>query len=167
MEITRRLQRAWSCFQRYDIYIYDRPGVCLRLKVRMLKADEMETLLYGCVTWSPNKPDYDRLRRVHHCILLRCLRWRKQKRDDHACCTPTRLPRQTPSTLRRRCGDRGYCLAGFVTLMGEGRLPRRVMFGELVGDTSYSERQEKARMVRLEEDKTELGMKFEGWRKAA
>ena len=54
-----------------------------------------------------------------------------------------------------------------MTLMGEGRLPRRVMFGELVGDTSYSERQEKARMVRLEEDKTELGMKFEGWRKAA
>ena len=38
--------------------IYDRPGVRLRLKVRLLKAEVIETLLYGCMTWSPNKPDY-------------------------------------------------------------------------------------------------------------
>ena len=27
IEITRRLQRAWTCFQRYKMEIYDRPGV--------------------------------------------------------------------------------------------------------------------------------------------
>ena len=37
IEITRRLQRAWACFQRYEMEIYDRPGVRLRLKVRLLK----------------------------------------------------------------------------------------------------------------------------------
>ena len=63
--------------------LYDRPGVRLRLKVRLLKAEVVETLLYGCMTWSPNKPDYDRLRRVHHSMLLRCLGWRDRKRDDH------------------------------------------------------------------------------------
>ena len=57
--------------------IYDRPSVRLRLKVWMLKAEVLETLLYGCVTWSPSKADYDRLRKVHHQMLLRCLRWRK------------------------------------------------------------------------------------------
>ena len=41
----------------------------LRVKVRLLKAEVVETLLYGCMTWSPNKPDYDRLRRVHHSML--------------------------------------------------------------------------------------------------
>ena len=46
--------------------IHDRPGVRLRLKVRLLKAEVVETLLHGCMTWSPNKPDCDRLRRVHH-----------------------------------------------------------------------------------------------------
>ena len=56
--------------------IYNRPGVRLRLKVRLLKAEAVETLLYGCMTWSPKKPDYDRLRR-------RCLGWWKRKRDDH------------------------------------------------------------------------------------
>ena len=71
--ITRRLQRAWACFQGYKMEIYDRPGVRLRLKVRLLSAVVMETLLYGCMTWSPNKPDYDRLRRVHHSVLLGCL----------------------------------------------------------------------------------------------
>ena len=84
IEITRRLQRAWACFQRYKMEIYDRPGVRLRLKVRLLKAEVVETLhYYGCMTWSPNKPDDDSLRRVHHSMLLRCLGWRKRKRDRH------------------------------------------------------------------------------------
>ena len=73
---TRRLQRAWACFQRYKMEIYDRPGVRLRLKVRLLKVEVVETPLYGRMTWSPKKPDYDRLRRVHHCMLLRCFGWR-------------------------------------------------------------------------------------------
>ena len=94
VEITRRLQRAWACFQRYKMEIYDRPGVRLRLKVRFLKCEMVETLLYGCMTWSPKKPDYDRPRRVHHSMLLRCLGWRKRKRDDH-----------TLAIVRRRCQD--------------------------------------------------------------
>ena len=35
IEITRRLQRAWACFQQYNMEIYYRPGVRLRLKVRL------------------------------------------------------------------------------------------------------------------------------------
>ena len=63
--------------------IDDRLGVRLRLKARLLKAEVIETLLYGCMTWSPNKPDYDRLRQVDHFMLPQCLGWRKRKRDDH------------------------------------------------------------------------------------
>ena len=63
--------------------LYNRPGVRLQLKVRLLKTEVVETLLYGCMTWSPKKPDYDRLRRVQHSMLLRCLGWRKRKLDDH------------------------------------------------------------------------------------
>ena len=43
--ITRRLQRAWACFQRYKMEIEDRPGVRLRLQVRLLKAEVVGTLL--------------------------------------------------------------------------------------------------------------------------
>ena len=55
VEVTCRIQRAWACSRRYKIEIYDRPSVCLHLKMRMLKPDVMETLLYGCITWSPIK----------------------------------------------------------------------------------------------------------------
>ena len=54
IEITRRLQRAWAYFHRYKMEIYYRPCVRLRLKVRLLKAEVVETLLYRCMTWSPN-----------------------------------------------------------------------------------------------------------------
>ena len=140
IEITRRLQRAWACFQRYKMEIYDRPGVRLRLKVRLLKAEVVETLLYGCMTWSPNKPDYDRLQRIHHSMLLRCLGWRKRKRDDHTLSYTDALAKH---------------------------LPQRVMFGELVGGKVYSGGQEKDWMAHLKEDMSVLGMRFEGWRKAA
>ena len=50
VEIARRLQRAWACIQRYKMEIHDRPGVRLRLKVRLLKAEVGETLVYGCMT---------------------------------------------------------------------------------------------------------------------
>ena len=46
VEITRRLERAWTSFQRCKIEIYDRPGVHLRRKVRMMKAEVIETLAH-------------------------------------------------------------------------------------------------------------------------
>ena len=82
-EVTHLIQRAWACFGRYIMETYDRPSVCLRLKVRMLKPEVLNTLRYGCITWSPSKADYGRLRKAHHQILLRCLGWRKRKREDH------------------------------------------------------------------------------------
>ena len=65
VETMRRLQRAWACFQRYKVEIFDIPGVRLLVKMPFLKAEVVEALLYGCMAWSTNKTDYDRLRRVH------------------------------------------------------------------------------------------------------
>ena len=73
-------------FRRYiKMEVCDRPGVRIRLKVRMLKADGkvMETLLYGRVKWSPSKADHDRLRKVHNQMLLRCFSWQTRTREDH------------------------------------------------------------------------------------
>ena len=139
----------------------------MRLKVRMLKAEVIETLLYGCVTWSPNKPDYDRLRQVHHSMLLRCLGCRKQKREDHTLSYANALAKTNSESIEATVRRRRILFAGFVARMREERLPQRVMFGELVGGKGYSGGQEKDWTVRLEEDMKEFGMKFEGWRKAS
>ena len=74
--------------------INDHPGVRLRLNERLLKAEVLEMMLYGCITWSPKPADYVSLRKVHHSMLLRCLGRRKRKREDH-----------TLSYARRACRD--------------------------------------------------------------
>ena len=58
VEITLQIQRAWACFGPYKMEIYHRPSVRLSVKVQMLKAEAMETLLYGCVTRSLSKAKY-------------------------------------------------------------------------------------------------------------
>ena len=51
--------------------------------------------------------------------------------------------------------------------MGEERLPKRVMFGEMVGGKGYTGGQEWDRMRYLEEDLEEFGIKLESWREVA
>ena len=133
IEITRRLLRAWVCFQRCNTEIYDCPSVRLRLKVRLLKVEVIETLLYGCTTWSPNKPDYDRLRRVHHSMLLRCLGWRKRKRDEHTLSYADALAKTASESMGAIVRKRRILFAGFIARMEEGRLPQRVVFRGLLG----------------------------------
>ena len=152
IEIMRRLQRAWACFQQYKMEIYDRPGVRLRLKVWLLKAEVIETLLYGCMTWSPKKPEYDRLRRVHHSTLLRCLGWRKRKRDDHPLSYADAFAKTASESIEAIVRKRRPLFAGFVARMGEERLRQRVVFRELVGGRGYSWGQEKDWLVHLKED---------------
>ena len=84
IEISRRLQRAWACFQRYKMEIYDRPGVRLRLKVRLLNAEVVETLLYGCMTWFTAPCSSGALDGGNGSATTTPYR------------TPTRLPRQLP-----------------------------------------------------------------------
>ena len=94
IEITRRLQRTWACFQWYKMKIYNRPGVRLRLKVRLTKAEVVETLFHDCMTWSPKKCDYDRLRRVHRSISSNALDNGNGSAATTPYLTPTFLPRQ-------------------------------------------------------------------------
>ena len=49
-EINSRSKLAWVCFKRYARELFDRPGAPFHLKTRLLKAEAMEALLYGCVT---------------------------------------------------------------------------------------------------------------------
>ena len=69
IEVDRRIRNAWCSFRKYTLEVYDRPSAPLELKLRMLRAEALETILYGCVTWSPRACHYDTLRRAHHRFL--------------------------------------------------------------------------------------------------
>ena len=103
--------------------------------------------------WSPNKPDYDRLRRIHDSMLLGCLGWRKRKRDDHTLSYAYALAKTSSESIDR--GDSAQTediVCGIRSTYGGKRLPQRVMFGELVGGKGYSGGQGKDRLVHLKED---------------
>ena len=78
-------------------------------------------------------PDYDRLQRIHHSMLLLCLGWRKPKRDDHTLLYADALAKTASESIEAIVRKRRILFARFVARMGEERLPQRVMFGELVG----------------------------------
>ena len=90
---------------------------------------------YGCVRWSPNKPDYDRLPQVHH--LLHAPPMPRLVETEASAMTtpsrtPTRLPRKPPSesmeaTAVRKWRIKNICGIRPVARMGEERLPRRVI----------------------------------------
>ena len=42
----------WACFERFGQELYDRKTAPISLKVPMLKAEVIEVLMYGCVTWT-------------------------------------------------------------------------------------------------------------------
>ena len=71
IEVDRRIHNAWCSFWKYTLELYDRPSAPLELKIRMLRAEVLETMLSGCVTWSPRACHYDTLRRAHHRFLTR------------------------------------------------------------------------------------------------
>ena len=52
--------------KKYAVQLYDRPTVPLDLKARMTKAEAVEALLYGSVTWTLPQEHYKKLRTVHH-----------------------------------------------------------------------------------------------------
>ena len=100
-------------------------------------------MLYGCVTWSPRACHYDALRRAHHSFLTRCIGWRKHNRTDHPISYLDTLVKTGSESIEAILRKRRILFAGFVARMEDTRLPKCVMFGELVGGAGSAGGQEK------------------------
>ena len=46
IEVDRRIRNAWCSFRKYALEMYDRPSAPLELKIRILRAEVLETMLY-------------------------------------------------------------------------------------------------------------------------
>ena len=161
IEVDRRVRNAWCSFRKYTLELYDRPSAPLELKIRMPRAEVLETMLYGCVTWSPRACHYETLRRAHHRSLTRCIGWRKHNRADHPISYLDTLI-MTGSERRRR-----ILLAKFVARMEDTRLPKCVMFGEIVGGADFVGGQEKEWMGCFLDDPRAFGINADQWTTAA
>ena len=111
IEVDWRIRNAWCSFRKYSLELHDRPSP-LELKIRLLKAEVLESMLYGCITWSPRLCHYDALRRSHHSFLTRCIGWRKHKHTDRPNSYVEALLKRGARALRRHCVRDGSCSRG-------------------------------------------------------
>ena len=133
VEIARRTRACWMRIRRYSRELYGQPKVALSLKARMVKAEAIEALLYGCSTWTLRQEHYAKLRTVHHRVLLRII-GAQRKRPDHRMTSYNRALEITPCESIETTLRRGRLLwAGTLLQMSGGRLPKRIIFGNLQG----------------------------------
>ena len=90
-----------------------------------------------------NVNHYDTLRRTHHSFLTRCIGCRKHNRTDHPISYLDTLVKTGSESIEAILRKRRILFAGFVAYMEDTRLPKCVMFGELVGGAEFSGVQEK------------------------
>ena len=102
------------------------------LKLRMLKAEVIETLLNGCVTLNPGKEHFAELRTAHHRFLPRIVSFKRRRPTDHLM-SYAKAPKKAQcesveTTIRTRC----LLFAGAKRTYTE-RLARRLKFGTIAG----------------------------------
>ena len=133
IEVDGCIRNAWCSFRKYTLELYDRPSAPLEHKMWMLRVEVLETMMYGCVTWSRCACHHDTLRQVHHRFLTRRISWGKHNRPDHPISYLDTLIETRSESIEATLRRRRILSAGFVARMEDTRLPKCVMFGELVG----------------------------------
>ena len=133
----------------------------------MLRAEVHETMLYGCVTWSPRACHSDTLRRAHHRFLNRCIGWRKHNRADHPISYLDTLLKTGSESIEATLRRRRILFAGFLARTEDTRLPKCVMFGEMLGGAGYVGGQEKEWMGCFLDDLRAFGINADQWTTAA
>ena len=133
VEIARRTRACWMRIRRNLRELYDQPKVALSLMIRMAKAGAIEALLYGCSTWTLRQEHYAKLLTVHHRVLLRII-GAQRKRPDHRMTSYNRALEITGwESIETMLRTRRLLWAGTLLQTSGGRLPKRIVFGNLEG----------------------------------
>ena len=137
------------------------------LKIWMLRAEVIEAMLYGCVTWSTRACHYDTLRRAHHRFVTHCIGWRKHNRADHSISYLDTVIKTGSESIEATLRRRRILFSVFVARMEDTRLPKCVMFGELVGGAGCVGGQENEWMGSFLDDLRAFGINVDQWTTAA
>ena len=132
-EINHRSRAAWACIGRFSRELFDRPRASWRHKVRLLKAEAMEALLYGRMMWAPRRDHYRLLRRTHHRLLVRVVRNRRERvtyRQFSYAQAPKKTGCRSEEATIQQCR---LLFAGAIARHPAGRLLKWLMNGKLVG----------------------------------
>ena len=132
-EISNRRRAAWACIRRFSRELFDRLRAPWRLKVRLLRAEAMEALLYGCMTWAPRRDHYRLQRTTHHRLLLRVIGYRRERGTYRQLSYAQALKKTGCQSVEATIRQRRLLFVGTMARQPAGRLPKRLMDGKLVG----------------------------------
>ena len=131
-EIDRRIRAGWMSFKRYKRELYDRlKASLLPLKVRMVRSEVVEALLNACATWTPLKGHYTKLRTTHDRMLLRILGAWCRSPNKRILSYKDALQQTECESIETSMRTRRLLWSGALLRMGDHRLPKMVMSGEL------------------------------------
>ena len=102
-------------------------------KVRLLKTEVMETLLYGCVTWVLGLGHFAKLRTANHNVLLRSIGFQRRQRTDHRMSYAKAPKKAQCESVETTFHKRRLLFAGAVQRTTNEQLAHRVMFGTMAG----------------------------------
>ena len=133
VEIARRTSACWIRIRRHLRELYDQPKVALSLKIRIVKAGAIEALPYECSTWTLRQEHCAKLRTGHHRVLLRII-GTQRKTPDHRMTSYNRALEITRcESIETTLRTRRLLWSGTLIRMSGGRLPKRIVFGNLEG----------------------------------
>ena len=133
VEIARRTRACWMRIRRYSRELYDQPKVALSLKTQTVKVEAIEALIYGCSTWTLRQEHYAKLRTVHHRVLLRIIGAQRKRPDHWMTSYNPALEITGCESIETTLRTRRLLWVGTLIRMSGGRLPERIVFGNLEG----------------------------------
>ena len=86
-----------------------------------------------CMTWAPSRDLYRLLRRTHHRLLLRVIGYRRERGTYRQLSYAQALKKTGCQSVEATIRQRRLLFAGAKASQPDGRLPKRLMDGKLVG----------------------------------
>ena len=162
-ETHARIAKASSAFGRLRLSVWELKGVSLSTKLSVYKDIVLTTLLYASETWTVYQRHAKKLNRFHLNCLCKLLRvkWQDKVPD-------TEILEQTGMssifTMLRKTQLRW---AGHVVRMPDERLPKRILYGELLTGARSHGGQKKGFKDTLKASLKDFGIDHNSWETTA
>ena len=126
-EITHRLKRASVAFGSLEHRLWAQRGITMETKLKVYNACVLTALLYGCETWVVYRPHLRQLERFQQQCLRRIIgvHWEMRISDVEV------LEKCHCESIEATILKHRLRWAGHVVRMGEERIPKQLLYGEL------------------------------------
>ena len=162
-EITRRIEQGSASFGKLEKRLWCRQEISIKTKLSIYEACVITTLLYCSETWTTYRRHIKVLERFHQNCLRHILkiRWDSYTPDTDV------LTQAGSQSIETRIIKNRMRWSGHIIRQEDTRLPKQVLYGELVANTRPPHKPRKRYKDCLKNDMLQLKMLDPDWEKQA